>query len=406
MTGNGHPPLSRRSARLAAPAADVWRVHDTALERLASGDDVILLSVGDPDFPTPEPIKQHTLAQLAADRTHYSPVLGEPALRQAIADLETRTTGRAFEPGQFVIFPGATAALFSTFACIADSGAELIVPEPMYIGYRGIFAALGLRVVSVPLDGSRNFALDPNRLIDTMTSATRAVVLNTPGNPCGNIIPASTLARIARACAERDIWLVCDEVYSLFTFEQPHISLLRVTEDLSNVVVIDGLSKSHAMSGWRIGWACAPPALVGALGQFSTSAYFGSCQFVQDGAAYALAHDEPFVQKMCDEYQARRDYLVGRITHIDGLACQSPQAGMFVMVDVSTVTPDGGRFAEALLDLAGISTIPGIGFGASSRHYVRVSLTRPIDVLKTACDRLDQVLPRIVATCNRPPTAT
>ncbi len=142
---------------MAAPDADVWRVHEAALARLAAGDDIILLSVGDPDFPTPEPIKQHTLAQLAADRTHYSPALGEPALRQAIADLETRTTGRPFEPEQFVIFPGATAALFTTFACIADSGAEVVVPEPMYIGYRGIFAALGITVASVPLDATRNF---------------------------------------------------------------------------------------------------------------------------------------------------------------------------------------------------------------------------------------------------------
>jgi arginine:pyruvate transaminase len=395
----GKPPLSRRARRLAAPDADVWRVHEAALARVAAGDDIIVLSVGDPDFPTPEPIKQHTLAQLAADRTHYSPVLGEPALRQAIADLETRTTGRAFEPEQFVIFPGATSALFTTFACIADSGAEVVVPEPMYIGYRGIFAALGIKVTSVPLDANRNFRLDPDQVIDAISTTTCAVVLNTPGNPGGNIIPAESLARIAQACRQRGIWLVCDEVYSLFTFEEPHISLLRATDDLDNVVVIDGLSKSHAMSGWRIGWAVAPARLAQALGDFSGSAFFGSCQFVQDGAAYALAHDEPFVQKMCDEYQARRDYLVQRIAGIDGLACTPPQAGMFVMLDASEITADGGRFAQALLDVAGISTIPGVGFGATTRSHVRVSLTQPVDVLEDACNRINQTLPAIRSAC-------
>ncbi|TDJ24676.1 MAG: pyridoxal phosphate-dependent aminotransferase [Gammaproteobacteria bacterium] len=396
---DAQPSLSRRARRLAAPDADVWRVHEAALERLAAGDDIILLSVGDPDFPTPEPIKQHTLAQLAADRTHYSPALGEPALRQAIADLETRTTGRPFEPEQFVIFPGATAALFTTFACIADSGAEVVVPEPMYIGYRGIFAALGISVVSVPLDATRNFRLDPDRVIDAINANTCAVVLNTPGNPGGNIIAVESLARIANACRQRGIWLVCDEVYSLFTFEEPHISLLRATDNLDNIVVIDGLSKSHAMSGWRIGWAVAPPDLVQALGDFSGSAFFGSCQFVQDGAAYALAHDEPFVQKMCDEYQARRDYLVQRIAGIDGLVCAPPQAGMFVMLDVSAITADGGRFAQALLDVARISTIPGVGFGATTRSYVRVSLTQPVGVLEEACDRINQSLPAIRSAC-------
>jgi arginine:pyruvate transaminase len=394
------PPLSRRSERLAAPDADVWRVHDAALARREAGDDVILLSVGDPDFPTPEPIKQHTLARLAADRTHYSPTLGEPALRQAIADLETRVTGRDFTPEQFVIFPGATAALFTTFACIADSGAEVVVPEPMYIGYRGIFAALGLRAVPVALDAANNFRLNARAVIDAITEATSVVVLNTPGNPAGNIIPGRDLATVADACRARGIWCVCDEVYSLFTFENPHISMLRATEELSNIVVVDGLSKSHAMSGWRIGWAVAPPPLVRALGDFSTSAFFGCCQFVQDGAAYALAHDEPFVAKMCDVYQARRDYLVGRIASMDGLSCQSPEAGMFVMLDVSDITPDGGRFADALLDLAGISTIPGIGFGVSTESYVRVSLTQSVDVLKAACDRLSQVLPALRSACS------
>ena len=369
----------------------VWKVHYDAQARLQKGEDIIVLSVGDPDFDTPEYIAEHVVAQMRAGRTHYSPAAGEEGLRDAIAEVETESTGRRFERDQIVVFPGATAALYGVFSCVLDAGDGVLVPEPMYIGYQGVFDAIGAQIQNVPLSAP-NFELDVDMLLAQIQPNTRAVLVNTPGSPCGNLIGPDTLGRLARECRKRNLWLVCDEVYSLITFDAPHVSMLKCTDDLSNVVVIDGLSKSHAMTGWRIGWTVADPPMTEALINMSGAAFFGVCQFVQDGAAFALANDAEEVELMRRSYLKRRDYVVGRVKQIEKLDCFVPPAGMFVMLNGSAVANSGDAFAQLLLDEAGISTIPGNGFGASANDYVRLSLTVPQEDLARAFDRIENLL--------------
>ena len=391
LSPSNKPGFSRMTRRLAQPGGDVWKVHYDAQARLQDGEDIIVLSVGDPDFDTPEYIAEHVVAQMRAGRTHYSPAAGEEGLRDAIADVETKSTGRQFERDQIVVFPGATAALYGVFSCVLDAGDGVLVPEPMYIGYQGVFDAIGAQIQSVPLSAP-NFELDVDMLLAQVQPNTRAVLVNTPGNPCGNLIGPDTLGRLARECRKRNLWLICDEVYSLITFDAPHVSMLKCTEDLSNVVVIDGLSKSHAMTGWRIGWTVADPPMTEALINMSGAAFFGVCQFVQDGAAFALANDAEEVELMRRSYLKRRDYVVGRVKKIKKLDCFVPPAGMFVMLNGSAVANSGDAFAQLLLDDAGISTIPGSGFGASANDYVRLSLTVPQEDLARAFDRIENLL--------------
>ncbi len=381
---------SQATQRLSRPGNDVWRFHDEAVERQRAGEDVILLSVGDPDFPTPGYITQHTVEAINRGRTHYSPPAGEPNLREAIADLESRITGKPFDPAQFVIFPGATSALFSVFASIADPGDAVVIPEPMYAGYVGVFEALGVEVVHVPLSPP-DFVLDVDAVFAAVTHRTRAVLVNTPGNPCGNLVEEDVMRALARGCLARDLWLVSDEVYSLITFDAPHWSLLRYDGDQSNLVVIDGLSKSHAMSGWRIGWVASPPDLATQLARYSSATLFGVCQFVQDGAAYALANDSSDVEAMRLEYQRRRDYAAARLDGIANLDYYLPRGGMFMMVNAARICNEGADFARRLLDEAGLSTVPGRGFGPSVATWVRVSLTHPISVLEEVFDRMARV---------------
>ncbi len=382
--------FSRLSERLDSPAGSVWDIHDEAVVRQREGEDIILLSVGDPDFPTPAYITEHTVAAINRGRTHYSPPAGEFNLREAIAALETRITGKPFAPEQFVIFPGASAALYAVFCSVLDPGDEVIVPEPMYAAYTAMFAAIGATIVPVALRPPA-FELNVEEVFAAVSDRTRAVLVNTPGNPCGNLIGESTLRALAEGCRARDLWLVSDEVYSLITFDAPHWSLLRYDGDQSNLVVIDGLSKSHAMSGWRIGWAAAPPDLVAQLIRFSSAALFGVSQFVQDGAAYALANDTEDVEAMRQEYQRRRDYAAKRLDGIANLDYYLPSGGMFMMLDAGRLCNEGEVFARQLLDEAGLSTIPGRGFGPSAATYVRMSLTHPIEVLEEVFDRMARV---------------
>ena len=378
--------------RLQAPEQDVWRIHYEAAQRLDAGEDVVMMSVGDPDFTTPEDIIETLVAQIRAGRTHYSPAAGELELRQAIAELETAAAGRPMHPDNFVILPGATAAVYAALASVCDVGDEVIIGEPMYIGYRGIVQALGVNVVPVPLDLYDNCAVSVDAVLERITPKTRAVLMNTPGNPFGNVIPAQTLKTLAAELLARGIWFVNDEVYSLFTFDEPHVSLLKCADSLDNVVVVDGLSKSHAMTGWRIGWVASPPAMTEAITAYAGSAFFGCSQFIQDAAAYALRHNGPYVDRMCEAYRTRRDYVVQRLESLPELSCVVPRAGMFLMLDVSRVAQDGDTFARGLLDQHGVSTIPGRGFGDNAAGFVRLSLTHPVEILADAMDRIARFL--------------
>ena len=395
------PSLSRLADRLMEPGRDVWRVHYDAQRRKDAGEDVILMSVGDPDFPTPDAITRHLVERIRANRTHYSPAAGEPELLSALAALETQSTGRPFVPSQFAVFPGATAALFTALSALLDPGDEILVPDPMYVGYTGLFTATNVRPVTVPLDLQRGGAISLERIKAAATSTTRALLVNTPGNPCGNVIDAQTLSQIARWCGDQNIWLIADEVYSLITFEQPHVSLLKCTTDLDSVVVIDGLSKSHAMSGWRVGWAVGGERAIDAMVAFSGAAFFGVSQFIQDGAAFALATNIAHVERMRAAYHERRDFMMPRLRRM-GLDAIEPQGGMFVMVDVSSVSRDGESFADHLLQHAGVSVIPGRGFGETTSAYVRVSLTHDMATLDDALTRIENALPDIQrALANR-----
>jgi arginine:pyruvate transaminase len=288
------------------------------------------------------------------------------------------------------VFPGATNAIYAVMSCLLDAGDEVIIAEPMYIGYRGIFAALGAKVVSVALDVSNGFRLNLERLSAAITDRTRVVFINTPGNPAGNMISADELRALADLCSKRDIWLASDEVYSMITFEERHVSLRTAAERLENVIVIDGLSKSHAMTGWRLGWVVSHQVLVEHLLRFASATVFGCSQFVQDAAAFALQNDEEYMAEVRSKYKKRRDFVCDRIASIRLLDCTTPKAGMFVMLDVRGLQIDGMRLAEDLLEEQRVSVLPGAGFGCSTRDYVRLSLAQPLPCLEEAMNRIER----------------
>lgn len=386
---NYSPRFSQLSEALSGDDANVWAVSDRAHALADQGEDVIFLCVGDPNFDTPEPILDYTRARLGVGRTHYSPDAGEPVLRRAIANIESKVSPHPCSPDDVVVFPGGTNAIYAVLACLLNPGEEILIPEPMYIGYVPICDALRLKMKKVACPADNNFAFDVDDIVAAIGDDTRVVMINTPVNPTGAMATPEQLRELAAHCRERGIWLVCDEMYSMITFARRHTSLRTAAEHLDNVVVIDGLSKSHAMSGWRLGWAVAQGPLVERLTQFAGATIFGCPQFIQEAAAFALEFDTYFVEQMRSAYQKRRDLIVERIGRIPGLSCYSPDAGMFVMVDVSRVADSGEAFAEALLDAERVSVLPGAPFGASAASHVRLTLAAEEGELARALDRIE-----------------
>ena len=261
--------FSQLARRLDSDSGDAWQVHEQAMQMKQRGEDVVVLSIGDPDFRTPDPIIDNAVSHMRVGRTHYSPALGELNLRRAVADYETRISPHPCSADEVSIFPGATSAIYSVMSCLLDAGDEIILTDPWYVGYEPIMQALDVKVKTVMALPENGFEPQYEDFVQAVTDKTRVIFVNTPGNPSGAIIARETLAKLASFCIEAGIWLVCDEVYSMFTYEKPHISLRTSAEQLDNIVVIDGLSKSHAMSGWRVGWVVGPVELTKQLGNFA-----------------------------------------------------------------------------------------------------------------------------------------
>ena len=252
-------------------------------------------------------------------------------------------------------------------------------------------------MVPVPLCREEHFTLDPERIMAAVTGNTRAVLINSPGNPTGTVISSPRLKTLASMCRERGLWLVCDEVYSMITYSGRHRSLRACADALDNVVMIDALSKSHAMSGWRIGWAVGPEPLVQRLGQLAGASLFGCPQFIQDASAFALENDQEYVAAMREEYAQRADYVLKKLEKLPGLQCHPPKAGMFVMVDVDGTGMSGREFASRLLEQELVSVVPGDAFGPTASHCIRLGLAQPRHVLKRGVKRIARFIEALPA---------
>jgi len=390
-------PFSRLVHDIAGEGSRAWEVHGRARQLQAQGRDVILLSVGDPDFDTPRAVVDAAIASLRAGRTHYTAMTGLPELRQAIAQRHGALRGVSVDADQITVVSGAQNALFSTLLCLAQPGDEVIAPEPMYVTYEAVIGASGARQVPVSLRGDHGFHLDPADIEAAVTPRSRVVLINFPNNPTGATITADELAGLAEVCKRHNLWLVSDEVYATLTYDGPHLSPAALPGMAERTVVLDSLSKSHAMSGWRLGWVVAPPSLVPHLANLALCMLYGCPPFVQDAAVVALTTEFDEIAAMRAAFRERRDRVVERINAMPRLAYHPPEGGMFAMVDARDTGLSAVDFAFRLVESEGVSLLPGDAFGPSATGYLRLSLTAPIAVLDQACDRIE----RFVRALNR-----
>jgi len=375
---------STLTQRIAGEAVSAWDIHYQAQALRRDGREILLLTVGDPDFDTPAPVVDAAIASLLRGETHYSDVHGSLALREAIA----RRTGHQVSVDQVMVLAGAQCALYAVCQCLFQSGDEVIVAEPMYVTYQSVLAASGAQPVPIAVSPEQGFRLDPMAVARAITPHTRGLLLNTPHNPTGAAISPQDMALLAQLCRDHDLWLVCDQVYSGLLFDGEAADPLSLPGMAERCVLIDSVSKTHAMSGWRVGWAVGPPALIAHLATLAMAMLFGLPEFVMAAVRVALEQELPAVQAMREAYRQRRDRVCAALADCPGVHAHRPAGGMFVMLDIRATGLSAQAFAQRLLLEDGVALLPGDAFGPSAAGHVRMGLVLDAEHLEHACRRI------------------
>ncbi len=380
--------FSSLTEKVKGSAADVWDSHYKAMQAKKRGEDVIVLSVGDPDFSTPAPIVEAAVSALRGGDTHYTGVVGISELRQCIAQQHQQACGQLVSENNVAVTSGAQNALFATSLSIGEKGDEIIVLQPMYVTYEATIQASGAKLVPVLLDAESGFQLDASRLRAAITPKTRAIYYASPSNPTGMTLKPDELQIIAEIAIEHDLWVVADEVYARIVFESTFQHIAGLPGMAERTVSIGSMSKSYAMAGWRTGWLIAPESLIQNIEKLALCMLYGLPGFVQQASLYALKHANNAVVEMRETYRRRRDLLLVVLESIPELRAMKPDAGMFVMVDVRDTGLEAAEFVQQLYQYAGVSVLDATAFGASTKGFVRISYTTGEIELEEACQRM------------------
>ena len=374
--------------RIGGDGADAWEIHRAAIAAYARGEDVLVMSVGDPDFATPEPISEAAIAALRAGDTHYTEWIGRTELRAQIAAAHQERSGVPTNADNVIVLAGAQCGLFSAAQCIGTFGDEMIVLDPSYVTYEATIRACGADIVRAqPIDDGR-FRPDSAAIAAAITARTKAIFFATPNNPTGVAYNQAELEDIAELARQHDLWIVSDEVYADLLFEGEHCSVAGLPGMAERTVTISSLSKSHAMAGWRSGWVIAPVELTNHLSNLSLCMLYGLPGFVQAAAVSALRDGAAAVAQMREIYRRRRDLVIGALSEQLGDVCRIPQAGMFLLMDIRATGMSGGEFCRALYRDCGVSVLDASAFGASATGFVRLSFTLDEARLVEGCRRI------------------
>ena len=374
--------------RVKGDAADVWDSHHRAQADKNRGEDVIVLSVGDPDFDTPDAITKAAIAALLKGDTHYTPVAGVNEFRESIAKRYRSEFGEGTCADNVIVTSGAQNALFIASMCITEEDDEVIVLQPMYVTYEATVRASGATLVPVVLDEPSGFSLNVEYLKAAITRKTRAIYFATPNNPTGISLSRDELKSIADLAIKHDLWVVSDEVYSDLVFDSEFFHIASLPGMAERTITLGSLSKSFAMTGWRIGWAIGPKQFVDNAAKLALCMLYGLPGFLQQGGIFALESAQQDIINMREAYRGRRDLLIQKINGITGLKSLKPDAGMFLMVDVRDTGLTAPQFVTQLYEHSKVSVLDATAFGASAKGYVRVSFVVEESILLDASKRI------------------
>jgi len=380
--------LARRMSRLGTETAFEVLNKARALER--QGRSIIHLEIGEPDFDTPANVIEAGVEALRGGWTHYGPSAGLPELRQTIADYVSRTRGVKVSPEEVVVVPGGKPIIFFTMLALIEEGDEVIYPNPGFPIYESMIHYAGGKAVPIKLHEERDFSLDVHELSPLITDRTKLIILNSPHNPTGGVMQRAEVESLARIIGDRNIAILSDEIYSRLLFEGEHFSIMSVPGMQERTILLDGFSKTYAMTGWRLGYGVMRPDLAAHITRLMTNSNSCTASFTQMAGIEALRGDQSSVDHMCEEFKHRRDVFVAGLNQIKGFSCRIPKGAFYVFPNITQTGWKSKPLADALLEQAGVAGLSGTSFGAFGEGYLRFSVANSLENLQHALDRIDQ----------------
>lgn len=358
----------------------------------ATGRDVIHLEIGEPDFDTPANVREAAKRALDEGWTHYGPPLGLPALRDAIAADATARKRFPVDAENVVVTPGAKPIMFYALLALAQAGDEVIYPDPGFPIYESMTRFVGATPVPIPLREENEFRMDVQELRSLVTERTRLIIFNSPHNPTGSVLTESDIAAIAELATERDITVLADEIYGRILYEGEHHSIAALPGLAERTIVLDGFSKTWAMTGWRLGYAILPPDLLPVFSRLIINSVSCTSSHSQMAAIEALTGPQDDVEAMVEEFRARRELIVDGLNAIPGIRCLKPHGAFYVFPNVSGTGMDGPTLADRLLNEGGVACLSGTAFGQVGRDHLRISYAASRESIGRALERVAQVV--------------
>ncbi len=382
-------PMAERLRNLGTESA--FEVLARAREIERTGRSVIHLEIGEPDFDTPKHIVDEAVNALRDGVTHYGPSAGLPEAREAIARYVHESRGVDVTPDWVVITPGAKPIMFFTIFALVDPGDEVIYPNPGFPIYESVIRFVGAKPVPIVLREENGFRVDIDELASLVTDKTKLIIINSPQNPTGGMLTPEDLATVAQIALERGIYILADEIYSEIVYDGKFTSILHVApEARENVILLDGMSKTFAMTGWRLGWGVMPPTIAAAVSRLQTNSNSCTASFSQKVIGPALFGRRDEVVAMCREFRARRDLVVDGLNRIPGISCLKPAGAFYVFPNISRLGMKAKEVEKGLLEEAGVAALAGTSFGSGGEGYLRLSYANSQDNLREGLRRIEE----------------
>ena len=374
------------------PPSATLAVNDRAKALKAAGRDVISLAGGDPDFDTPENIVQTAIRALDAGDTHYPPSRGTLPMRRAVAAKMRRDYGLTVDPAtQVIVSPGGKFSLYAVLQALVNPGDEIIIFEPYWVSYAPMVLMAGATPVTIPLKPANGFAIT-DEIEKYITPRTKAMMVNSPNNPTGHVISPEEAEVVRRLALENDLYVISDEIYEKIIFEGEHINLASLPGMAERTITVNGHSKNYAMTGWRLGWAAGPAAIIDLMAKVQGQTVTSAASFTMAAGAEALNGPQDAVEEMRLAYQARRDFMVEALNAIPGVECDRPAGAFYLFVRFPGLEADSITIARILLDEAEIAGTPGIAFGQAGEGHVRFSIATAMSELERAVERIERLM--------------